>query len=106
MGFGGGGRYPHPSTNQPTAASDCFTIKHYASSVEYNVKGFREKNLDTLPTTLLRVPWEHARCHEPGGRMAATLSNGSLTPRQVMCGSSNPVARPVRCPTHRLPRGP
>eukprot|EP00667_Euglena_gracilis_P000445 EG_transcript_445 len=42
---------------------DGFCIKHYAATVEYNVKGFREKNLDTLPDSL----------------------------RQVMCDARNPI---------------
>eukprot|EP01012_Entosiphon_sulcatum_P063096 TRINITY_DN9005_c0_g1_i1.p1 TRINITY_DN9005_c0_g1~~TRINITY_DN9005_c0_g1_i1.p1 ORF type:complete len:959 (+),score=117.77 TRINITY_DN9005_c0_g1_i1:1344-4220(+) len=43
---------PHPSFFKPPLLHEGFGIRHYASNVEYNVGGFREKNMDPLDETI------------------------------------------------------
>ena len=40
---------------KPRVGLDIFAIRHYAGLVEYDAKGFRDKNLDTLPDQIKRV---------------------------------------------------
>lgn len=46
---------PHPNFQKARFGEKSFTIKHYATPVEYDAEGFLDKNRDTLPEEIITM---------------------------------------------------